>query len=65
MLSNQTLHYVCISIRIKFYSASVQGVNFCPGEEIENVTTHDQVNNTVQPILFHLGRDPGEKYKIK
>lgn len=41
------------------------GVNFCPGESIENVTTHDQVNNTLQPLLFHLGRDPGEKYIIK
>lgn len=41
------------------------GVNFCPGEDIENVTTHDQVNNTAQPILFHLGRDPGEKYHIR
>ena len=42
-----------------------QGVNFCPGEEIEGVTTHDQMNHTTEPLLFHLGRDPGEKYIIR
>ncbi|XP_062500967.1 N-acetylgalactosamine-6-sulfatase-like isoform X2 [Corticium candelabrum] len=41
-----------------------RGTDFCPGEDIPNVTTHDQVNNTAQPLLFHLGRDPGEKYII-
>lgn len=29
------------------------------------MTTHDQVNYTEQPLLFHLGRDPGEKYVIQ
>ena len=43
----------------------MQGTDFCPGEDIPNVTTHDQVNNTAQPLLFHLGRDPGEKYIIQ
>ncbi|KAK7114629.1 N-acetylgalactosamine-6-sulfatase-like isoform X1 [Littorina saxatilis] len=42
-----------------------KGVNFCPGEEIDGVTTHEQVNNTAEPLLFHLGKDPGEKYMIK
>lgn len=42
-----------------------KGVNFCPGESIENVTTHDQVNRTTEPLLFHIGRDPGEKYIIR
>ncbi|WAR11674.1 GALNS-like protein [Mya arenaria] len=42
-----------------------QGIDFCPGESIANVTTHDQVNNTAQPLLFHVGRDPGEKYFIR
>ncbi|XP_050395801.1 N-acetylgalactosamine-6-sulfatase [Patella vulgata] len=41
-----------------------KGTDFCPGQEIANVTTHDQVNNTMQPLLFHLGTDPGEKYLI-
>ncbi|KAK7505806.1 hypothetical protein BaRGS_00003077 [Batillaria attramentaria] len=42
-----------------------KGINFCPGEEIEGVTTHEQMNHTAEPLLFHLGRDPGEKYIIK
>ena len=41
-----------------------KGVNFCPGESIENVTTHQQTQHNL-PLLFHLGRDPGEKYIIK
>lgn len=41
-----------------------QGINFCPGEEVNGVTTHTQEDHTMQPILFHLGRDPGEKYPI-
>ncbi|XP_058485730.1 N-acetylgalactosamine-6-sulfatase [Solea solea] len=40
------------------------GINFCPGEEVPGVTTHDQTEHTLQPILFHLGQDPGEKYPI-
>lgn len=40
------------------------GINFCPGEEVPGVTTHDQMNHTLQPLIFHLGRDPGEKYPI-
>ena len=43
----------------------IQGTDFCPGEVIANVTTHDQVNCTDQPVLIHLGKDPGEKYPIK
>ncbi|XP_070575568.1 N-acetylgalactosamine-6-sulfatase-like [Ptychodera flava] len=41
-----------------------KGTDFCPGQAVEGVTTHNQTNNTAQPILFHLGRDPGEKYQI-
>ncbi|XP_069135168.1 N-acetylgalactosamine-6-sulfatase-like [Argopecten irradians] len=41
-----------------------RGVDFCPGQYIENVTTHDQVYHD-PPLLFHLGRDPGEKYFIR
>lgn len=29
------------------------------------MTTHDQKEHTMQPIVFHLGRDPGEKYPIR
>ncbi|KAM7015403.1 N-acetylgalactosamine-6-sulfatase [Tautogolabrus adspersus] len=41
-----------------------QGINFCPGEEVPGVTTHEQKEHTMQPLIFHLGRDPGEKYPI-
>ncbi|XP_018412824.1 PREDICTED: N-acetylgalactosamine-6-sulfatase [Nanorana parkeri] len=41
-----------------------QGINFCPGQNITGITTHDQVEHDLNPLLFHLGRDPGEKYPI-
>ncbi|KAF7664751.1 hypothetical protein LDENG_00167610 [Lucifuga dentata] len=41
-----------------------EGINFCPGEEVPGVTTHILTEHTMQPLLFHLGRDPGEKYPI-
>ena len=44
---------------------SSQGVDFCPGEDVIGVTTHNQTNYTASPVLFHLGRDPGEKYQIR
>uniref|UniRef100_A0A3B5L8K6 Galactosamine (N-acetyl)-6-sulfatase n=1 Tax=Xiphophorus couchianus TaxID=32473 RepID=A0A3B5L8K6_9TELE len=40
------------------------GINFCPGQEVPGVTTHDQKEHTLQPLIFHLGRDPGEKYPL-
>lgn len=43
----------------------LQGINFCPGQEVPGVTTHDQKEHTMQPIIFHLGRDPGEKFPIR
>lgn len=41
------------------------GYEFCRGEYLENITTHDQMNYTSQPVIFHLGRDPGEKCPMK
>ncbi|XP_066510373.1 N-acetylgalactosamine-6-sulfatase-like isoform X2 [Hoplias malabaricus] len=41
-----------------------KGINFCPGQEVSGVTTHTQQEHTMQPLIFHLGRDPGEKYPI-
>ncbi|KAI0214063.1 N-acetylgalactosamine-6-sulfatase [Lamellibrachia satsuma] len=38
---------------------------FCPGQMVVNVTTSQQVDHSSQPILFHLGKDPGEKFFIK
>ncbi|XP_042196309.1 N-acetylgalactosamine-6-sulfatase, partial [Callorhinchus milii] len=42
-----------------------QGIDFCPGQSVPNVTTHDQQDHSSQPLLFHLGRDPGEKVPIR
>ncbi|XP_033626135.1 N-acetylgalactosamine-6-sulfatase-like isoform X2 [Asterias rubens] len=41
-----------------------RGVNFCRGENVTGVMTHEQTNHSSSPLLFHLGRDPGEKYPI-
>jgi len=41
-----------------------RGITFCRGQYVESVTTHEQVNRTSSPILFHLGRDPGEKHPM-
>ncbi|XP_019391577.1 PREDICTED: N-acetylgalactosamine-6-sulfatase isoform X2 [Crocodylus porosus] len=42
-----------------------QGIDFCPGQNISGVTTHTQEEHTLLPLLFHLGRDPGEKYPVR
>ncbi|KAK3085780.1 hypothetical protein FSP39_008613 [Pinctada imbricata] len=42
-----------------------KGVNFCPGEEIPGVTTHNQTDHSSQPLLFNINKDPGEKYPIR
>lgn len=41
------------------------GYEFCRGEYVANITTHDQMNYTANPVMFHLGRDPGEKCQMK
>ncbi|KAI1889921.1 hypothetical protein AGOR_G00167890 [Albula goreensis] len=41
-----------------------KGINFCPGQDVPGVTTHAQKEHTMQPLIFHLGRDPGERYPI-
>lgn len=40
------------------------GIDFCPGQDVPGVTTHVQKEHAMQPIIFHLGRDPGEKHPI-
>ncbi|XP_005101429.1 N-acetylgalactosamine-6-sulfatase [Aplysia californica] len=42
-----------------------KGIDFCPGENVEGLTTHKQTNHTDSPLLIDLGADPGEKYIIK
>ncbi|NXH22814.1 GALNS sulfatase, partial [Bucco capensis] len=41
-----------------------KGIDFCPGQNVSGVTTHTQEEHTTLPLLFHLGRDPGEKYPL-
>lgn len=43
----------------------LQGVDFCPGQNISGVTTHTQEEHTELPLIFHLGRDPGERYPLR
>ncbi|XP_028665579.2 N-acetylgalactosamine-6-sulfatase [Erpetoichthys calabaricus] len=40
------------------------GIDFCPGQNVTGVTTHTQEEHSMQPLLFHLGQDPGEKYPL-
>ena len=42
----------------------MKGIDHCPGFWVENVTTTTQVDHRTQPIIFHLERDPQEKYPI-
>ncbi|XP_022252161.1 N-acetylgalactosamine-6-sulfatase-like isoform X2 [Limulus polyphemus] len=64
-----------MAVRLGFYKAHFwcwsnsweelkQGIDFCPGEKVEGITSHQQMNYTTQPKIFHLGRDPGEKYTL-
>ncbi len=39
-----------------------QGIDHCPDMAIPEVTTTTQVSHEKKPVLFHLERDPGERY---
>ncbi|XP_069408750.1 N-acetylgalactosamine-6-sulfatase isoform X4 [Ovis canadensis] len=41
-----------------------QGIDFCPGQNVSGVTTHLQEEHTKLPLIFHLGRDPGERFPL-
>ncbi|RWS09708.1 N-acetylgalactosamine-6-sulfatase-like protein [Dinothrombium tinctorium] len=41
------------------------GIDFCPGVNISEFTSHILTNHTLNPKLFHISRDPSEKYEIK
>ena len=59
---------VCIyvpSTTDAFILYTSQGYHYCPGERIVNLTQDEMLDFTQQPLLFHLGRDPGEKYAMK
>ncbi|KAJ6216830.1 hypothetical protein RDWZM_007987 [Blomia tropicalis] len=38
-------------------------IDYCPGNEVQNVTTH-KLTHHQSPVLFHLIRDPGERFPI-
>ncbi|XP_045616126.1 N-acetylgalactosamine-6-sulfatase [Procambarus clarkii] len=40
------------------------GINFCPGAEVENVTTPIPTDHSDQPVLFNIEVDPAERYPI-
>ncbi|CAO2609614.1 Galns [Lemmus lemmus] len=44
--------------------AAGQGIDFCPGQNVSGVTTHTQDEHTELPLIFHLGRDPGERFPL-
>uniref|UniRef100_A0A5F8A530 N-acetylgalactosamine-6-sulfatase n=1 Tax=Macaca mulatta TaxID=9544 RepID=A0A5F8A530_MACMU len=41
-----------------------QGIDFCPGQNVSGVTTHSLEDHTKLPLIFHLGRDPGERFPL-
>lgn len=41
------------------------GIDFCPGQQVDGVTTHEQTNRTVSPVMFHLGTDPSERFPLQ
>ncbi|XP_021486863.2 N-acetylgalactosamine-6-sulfatase isoform X1 [Meriones unguiculatus] len=44
--------------------AAGQGIDFCPGQNVSGVTTHTQEEHVELPLIFHLGRDPGERFPL-
>ena len=42
-----------------------EGIDHCPDVSIANVTTTDMRHHGDKtPVIFHLGRDPGERYPL-
>ena len=43
-----------------------RGIDHCPGAWLENVTTTDMRHHgDLSPVIFHLGRDPGERFPLR
>ncbi|RUS86588.1 hypothetical protein EGW08_005669 [Elysia chlorotica] len=42
-----------------------KGTDFCPGQNVQNMTVRQQEDHSQQPLLFNLAKDYGEKYQIK
>lgn len=56
---------LCQGVVLTAFTDSPQGIDFCPGQDIPGVTTHTQEEHTKLPLIFHLGRDPGERYPLR
>merc|ERR1719154_308133 len=41
-----------------------RGIDHCPAANVVNVTTTDMRNHGQSPVIFHLRRDPGERYPL-
>ena len=54
--------------RIQFSVITIlvmSGIDHCPGSFVENVTTTEMRHHgDTDPVIFHLGRDPGEKFPL-
>lgn len=42
-----------------------RGIDYCPGNRLPNITTNRLTSHLKSPILFHLMRDPGERFPLK
>ncbi|XP_054160807.1 N-acetylgalactosamine-6-sulfatase-like [Oppia nitens] len=58
---NYKAHFWTFTNPIEQYKT---GINFCPGNFVKNITTHTLTDHTFRPKLFHMNRDPGERYPI-
>ena len=48
-----------------FTTSNSKGIDHCPDVSIANVTTTDMRHHGDKtPVIFHLGRDPGERYSL-
>ena len=54
-------HFWSISNSIEEFN---EGIDYCPGQVVPGLTDHKLMNHTLKPVLFHLDRDPGERFPI-
>jgi len=64
-LLNTAMTYLTLLLVEKSAVASMQGYHYCPGQCIDGVTTQNLTDYSHQPLIFHVGRDPGEKFPIQ
>ncbi len=42
-----------------------QNYHYCLGQYVANLTEDEMLDFTHEPLLIHLGRDPGEKFVLE